>query len=95
MLVTALLISGSQVRALLGSLLLAMTYGRLKSLPFVVCDKLVTSFLSILGQHDNGAALPLIGRVDVTHRRHNGCVAHQLFDLHNVNAGVRKRVPNV
>jgi hypothetical protein len=35
-LVTALLISGSQVRALLGSPF-SMFYGRLKNLPFFVC----------------------------------------------------------
>lgn len=37
---TALLISGSQVRALLGSPELEMIYGRLNSLPFFICDKL-------------------------------------------------------
>jgi hypothetical protein len=31
----------------------------------------------------------LIGRVNVTHRRHNRSVPHQLFDLHNVNASIR------
>ena len=43
-----LLISGSQVRALLGSPLFSMTCGRLKSLPLFFCDKLVTSLLAIL-----------------------------------------------
>jgi len=34
-----------------------MTYGRLKSLPFFICDKLVTSFLSILGQDDDRSSI--------------------------------------
>ena len=32
-----------------------MTYGRLQGLPFFICDKLVTSFLSVLGQNGCGS----------------------------------------
>jgi hypothetical protein len=66
-----------------------MIYGRLNRLPFFIYDKLVTSFLPILRQDGDRSSLPLISRVDVTHRRHNRSVSHQLFDLYNVNARTR------
>src|SRR3979411_1807545 len=54
MLLTALLISGSEVRALHGSPLFSITCGRLTGLPLFVCDQLVTIFsttlLSVLRQ---------------------------------------------
>jgi len=39
-----------------------MTYGRLQGLPFVVCDKLMKSFLSTLCQDCDHSPLPLIGQ---------------------------------
>jgi hypothetical protein len=35
-----------------------MTYGRLKGLPFFICDKLVTSVLSMLEQKAIAPGLP-------------------------------------
>ena len=57
--VNALLISGSQVRALLGSPLFSMICDRLQSLSLFICDQLTMSYLEILKQNVTGVVIPL------------------------------------
>jgi len=91
-LLTALLISGSQVRgpARLTKIRndLRQVANELLALPFSIVTNLCVVSVDTRTKTDDRTTLPLIGRVYVTHRRHNRRVSHQLFDLHNVNAGI-------